>query len=130
MTQRTDQQRKAIEVGCKLIADSLTAAGLDMRKTLKPEIDIPWSQETVKDYIFRPVMKALYKKESTTQLEKQQEIDLIWETIMRFLMQNHHIDYIPFPHNEEKDDETLGGYKTQAGVGTVGYNDDYKEPTI
>ncbi len=111
MTQRTSQQNKSIHLGCTMIADTLNDAGLDMKKVLKPEINIPWTTESVKEYIFRPIMKAMYQKQSTTELDKVQEIDKIWETIMRFLMEKHHIDYVPFPHDAEKLTENLAPKK-------------------
>lgn len=98
--QRTGQQNNAIHLGCKLIADTLNDAGLDMRKVLKPEIEIPWTTISVKDHLFRPVMKATTSKESTKELSKLGEIEVVWDTVMRFLGQNHGVDYIPFPSNE------------------------------
>lgn len=100
MTQRTGQQNRGLHKGCDLIAETLNAAGLDMRVVLKPEISIPWTTESVKEYIFRPVMRAMTTKSSTTELEKVGEIEAIWETVMRFLMEKHHIEYIPFPSHE------------------------------
>lgn len=99
---RTQQQNKALHVGFKLIADALNDAGLDMRTVLKPGIEIPWDPRTVKEYIFRPVMKLKTGKDSTTELSKHMEIDEVWEILMRFLMQNHGVEYIPFPFDEDK----------------------------
>src|SRR3990167_2899771 len=99
--QRTPSQNNSIHRGCKLIADALNNAGLDMRKVLKPEIEIPWTMQSAKDLIFRPVMKSMTSKQSTTELKKQGEIDEIWDTVMRFLGQNHGVEYIPFPSNEK-----------------------------
>jgi len=45
---RTVQQNKALHVLFNLLAQNLNEAGLDMRKTLKPEVDIPWSGASVK----------------------------------------------------------------------------------
>ena len=96
---RTSTQNNALHLGCKLIADALNNAGLDMRKVLKPEVEIPWTTLSVKDHLFRPVMKAMTSKESTTELAKLGEIEGVWDTVMRFLGQNHGLDYIPFPSN-------------------------------
>jgi hypothetical protein len=99
---RTSQQNKALHKGFGLIAESLNDAGLDMRAVLKPEIEMPWDGKTVKEYIFRPVMKLMRRKDSTTDLDKIGEIEAIWEVLMRFLMQNHGIDYINFPNDPDK----------------------------
>lgn len=80
----TDQQRKALHVYFKLIADALNNAGLDMRKVLKPGIDIPWSPKTVKEHLWRPVQKIQLGKRSTTELTTQ-EIDIVFDTLNRHL---------------------------------------------
>lgn len=66
------------------LAEELNDAGLDMRKTLKPTVDIPWNGKTIKEYLWRPIQKAQLGKESTTELTTK-EIDLIFETILRHL---------------------------------------------
>lgn len=98
---RTSQQNRALHKGCELIATALNDAGLDMRKVLKPNIDIPWTKESVKEHIWRPVQLAMFNKLSTKELSKLSEIDEVWEVVMRFLMQNHHIEYIPFPDDPD-----------------------------
>lgn len=94
---RTDQQRKALEVFFKLLAKSLNAAGLDQRVVLKPSISIPWTQEAVKNQLWRPIQMAMFNKKSTTELDKQMEIDKIHETLMRELGKSFGVEHIPFP---------------------------------
>src|SRR3990167_11482755 len=67
--QRTPAQNNSIHLGCKLIADALNDAGLDMREVLKPEIEIPWTMQSAKDHLFRPVMKTMTNKQSTTEFQ-------------------------------------------------------------
>jgi len=94
-SKRTSSQNSSIHLFCKILAESLNDAGLPMNKLLK--VDIDWSMEAVKTHIWKPIMKALYQKDSTTQLKKQKEIDRIHEIIMRELGEKHGIEYIPFP---------------------------------
>ena len=68
---------------------------------------MPWDKDTVKEYLFKPVMKLMCLKDSTTELAKSGDIDRVWETVMRFLMQNHHIEYIDFPNDENKNNIRL-----------------------
>ena len=117
---RTDQQRKSLEVYCRLLAEALNLAGLDMQlvlmggekqiqkaisKALMPELlqdpgqyphivdaicqnilhirEVPlnWTQESVKERIWKPILLAKQNKESTTEMttveptEIKQEID-------------------------------------------------------
>lgn len=92
--QRTLKQNKALHVLFQSLADELNDAGLDMRKTLKPEINISWNGKTVKEYLWRPVMKAQVQKESTTELNTK-EIDMIFDTINRHLGEKFglHVDF-------------------------------------
>jgi hypothetical protein len=85
---RTDQQRKALEVYCRLMAEKLNEAGLDMKVILKPEIDIPWTQESVKTHIWKPVLKAMENKTSTTEMITTNPTDILM-VIDRFLAEKH-----------------------------------------
>ncbi len=97
--QRTNRQNRALHLYFKMLADVLNDAGLDMKKVLKPEIDIPWSKDTIKEYLWRPIQKAQVMKESTTQLTTK-EIDLIFDTLNRHLSEKFGITE-PFPSIEE-----------------------------
>lgn len=71
--QRTGAQRRSIELFCKMLAGRLNETGMDMVRSIKilrkaPEVAIPWSQETVKDFLWRPVQKAMFDVESTRDL--------------------------------------------------------------
>ena len=80
---RTPQQRKSIEVYCRELAEAFNASGQDMRKVLKPGIEIPWSQETVKEQLFKVVMNAMYPEiESTSDLSSTQ-VSKVYETLNR-----------------------------------------------
>ena len=95
---RTIQQNRALHLYFTQLAQELNDAGLDMRKTLKPEIAIPWSPETIKEYIWRPVQMAQLRKQSTTELTSN-EITKIWETLNRHLGESFGV-YVPFPSEE------------------------------
>jgi hypothetical protein len=66
--QRTLTQNRALHKFCELLAETLNDAGLDMRQVLKPEIDIPWNRQSVKDHLWRPIQKAMTGEESTADL--------------------------------------------------------------
>ena len=105
---RTSSQNRALHKFCSLLAESLNLAGLEMRVVLKPDYKIWWTMEAVKEHIFKPVMKHKFGKESTTELSKLGEIDEIHEDIMRMFGEKFGLEYIPFPHDPEKDQD----YKT------------------
>lgn len=103
--QRTGQQNKALHVDFKLIADALNDAGLDQRKVLKPSISIPWSSTAVKEQLWKPIQKALYGKESTTELDKQKEIEHVHDVLLRHLGEKFDLEYIEFPNDPMKLDQ-------------------------
>lgn len=96
---RTIQQNKALHLWYTLLAEELNNAGLDMRKTLKPEVEIPWSPQTIKEYLWRPVQIAQLQKQSTTELNSD-EIDKVWETLNRHLGEKFGV-HVPFPSIEQ-----------------------------
>jgi hypothetical protein len=98
MNSRTSTQNKALHLYFELLADELNSAGLDMKKTLKQTVDIPWSKETVKDYLWRPIQNAQLEKESTTELTTD-EINKVYEVLNRHLGDKLQI-HVPFPTNE------------------------------
>lgn len=92
--QRTLKQNRALHLLFIFLADELNGAGYDMRKTLKPGVDIPWNGGTVKEYLWRPIQKAQLQKESTTELTTK-EIDEVFDTINRHLGERFglHVDF-------------------------------------
>lgn len=96
---RTNQQNKALHVLFALLANTLNDNGLDMRKTLKPGVEIPWSGPAVKEYLWRPIQNAQLSKLSTTQLTTV-EIDQVFDTINRHLGDKFGL-HVPFPSIED-----------------------------
>lgn len=96
--QRTVRQNKALHVLFGLLATTLNDNGLDMRKTLKPSVEIPWSAQGVKEYLWRPIQRAQTTKNSTTQLTTK-EIDEIFDTLNKHLGEKFGV-HIPFPSIE------------------------------
>ncbi len=100
MTTRTELQNSAMHLYFRMLADALNDAGLDMKKTLKPEIDIPWSDERVKEFLWRPLQEAMVAKESTTKLTTGEPAQ-IYDVLDRHLGMKFGI-HVPWPVNKEK----------------------------
>lgn len=86
-TYRTAQQNKALHLYFEQLAQTLNDAGLDMRLVLKENVQISWTKDNVKDYLWRPFQMALIRKHSTAKLDKKKEIDLVWENLNRHLVE-------------------------------------------
>lgn len=89
--QRTIQQNKALHLYCQMLSDALNDAGLDMKNTLKPEIDIPWSADNVKDHLWKPVQLAVTGKKSTTELDTCNPSD-VYEVLNRHIAEKFGIN--------------------------------------
>jgi len=98
--QRTLRQNRALHKYFTMLADELNAAGLDMKKVLKPDVDIPWTAENVKDNLWRGVQIAMFNKASTTELTTD-EMTKVYETINRFTAEKHGVS-VSFPSEEEQ----------------------------
>lgn len=96
--QRTLQQNKALHKFFTMLADDLNQSGYDMKKVLKPGVDIPWNADTVKNYLWRPIQEAQLQKESTTELSTR-EIDVVYNTLNRHLGDKLGV-HVPFPSEE------------------------------
>lgn len=74
---RTLTQNSALHLMFSQLAEELNSQGLDQRKTLKPSVSIPWSKDSVKELLWRPIQEAVVDKESTTDLTTK-EIDEVF----------------------------------------------------
>ena len=94
---RTDQQRKAIEVYCRLLAEAFNDAGLDRKTVLTQfEFNVSWTQENVKE-LFKDVLKSMFNKKSTADLDPKQ-VSLVEREINKWTSEKFGIS-VEFPDN-------------------------------
>jgi hypothetical protein len=104
-TQRTQDQNSALHVDLKLIADKLNDAGYSVQKTVR--FDLEWNVYSVKEYLWKSVQKSVTGKDSTTELDKLGEIELIHDTLMRELGLRCGIEWHDFPADKDKTQELI-----------------------
>jgi hypothetical protein len=82
LTARTNTQNAALHLFFKLLGKALNEHGEYYRyfNYMGEMVEIPWTQDLVKDYIWRPLMKVVTDKKSTAHLTTK-EIDPIFEVI-------------------------------------------------
>ena len=107
MKKRTAQQNKALWKFYELLAQTLNDAGYDMRRTLKHDVDIPWTKNSVHDYLWIPIQTALTEKESTTDLDTV-EPSQIHEVLSRHLASKLGVSVPPWPCEETQQEEQRG----------------------
>lgn len=98
LKKHTDQQRKALHLFCELLAQALNDAGYTVQKTLRHDVEIPWSKTLVKELLWRPVQEAMTDKHSTTELDRM-EPSQIYEVLNLHLGEKLGI-HVPFPSEE------------------------------
>jgi hypothetical protein len=82
--QRTLTQNAALHLFLTRLSEVLNDAGFDMRRTLKHDAEIPWNPASAKEFLWKPIQKALTQKDSTTEITTV-EPTMIHETLCRHL---------------------------------------------
>lgn len=100
--QRTNQQSRALHKFFSLLSDALNQAGLEMQIVLKPGTQLWWTPDSVKNYLWRPLQDAMLGKVSTKELDKQMDIDKVYEQLMHILAEKHGLEWIDFPHDPNR----------------------------
>ena len=95
---RTLKQNNALHLYFSNLAEELNDAGFDMKKTIR--VDIPWTPYTVKEYLWRPLQEAYLLKRSTTELDKQKDIDAVYDILNRAIGERTGV-FVPFPNIED-----------------------------
>jgi len=94
---RTLRQNAAMHVYFKNLSEALNDAGLDMKRVLKPEIDIPWSAKTVKEWLWKPIQDYVMGEKSTTKLNRA-NVSEVYEVLTRHMAEKFGLS-VPFPQN-------------------------------
>lgn len=81
---RTNKQNAALHLFFTWCSDALNNSGVEFsyRGIKGMEIEVPWTGEMFKTFVWKPIQKVLYQIDSTTQL-KRSEIDPIFDVICR-----------------------------------------------
>ena len=74
--QRTLSQNSALHLFCQQLADALNDAGFDFRTFIKAGYAVPFNDQLVKNFIWRPIQKAITGKDSTTKPETGQYAEI------------------------------------------------------
>lgn len=96
---RTNKQNAALHKYFTMLSDALNSAGYDMKRTIKAEVDIPWTPDLVKEYMWRPIQRAVIGEQSTTRA-KTKDYPLIYETLNRHTAGKLGIS-VPWPSKDE-----------------------------
>ena len=105
MSVRTEQQNKAIHLYCERLGDALNDAGYEIKKVMAVKTaDVPWTKDSVKELLWRPLQEAAVDKHSTTALEVM-EVDRVYSILDRHISSNFGV-HVEFPSKEQMDANT------------------------
>jgi hypothetical protein len=92
---RSDRQNNAMHLWFRQIAIQLNDAGYWVRHPFSDNFEIPFTEVLVKEMLYKPTVKAMFDKETTTRLTPA-ELSEASEVLVRWLSENKQI-YVPFP---------------------------------
>ena len=95
---RTYRQNRAIHLLFRRIATALNEAGFEIPHPFKPELEIPWSEESVKDLLYRPIIESYFKIERSSLLDTAQLSESM-EILIDAVNRNTGV-YVPIPSQE------------------------------
>ena len=98
--QRTGRQNRCLHLFCEQLAVALNDAGWDMKKTLKPGVDIPWTKTSVKEFLWRPIQEAMTGKRSTTEMNTVDPSE-IYEVLSRHMGEKLGV-HVAWPHDGDE----------------------------
>lgn len=106
-SRRTTLQNRALHKFCSLLSEALNSSGWDMKRTLSKQAEIPWNADTAKQWLWKPIQKAMFNKESTTELDTN-EVSQVYEVLNRHTSSKFGVS-IPFPDRFNQMYEQLKG---------------------
>lgn len=93
--QVSTKQKNALHVYCRMLSKALGDAGLDMKQVLRPGTDIPWTEISVKEFLWRPIQKAMTGKKSTKEPYRK-DYGEIYDVINRYISDKFGV-HVPWP---------------------------------
>lgn len=98
---RTLTQNASLHLFLTQLAEVLNDAGLDMRVILKPEVDIPWTKDSAKEFLWRPVQAALGLDPSTAKVSTV-DYTPVYDVLARHLGEKHGVRVPDWPSVESQ----------------------------
>ncbi len=86
--QRTVKQNASLHLWFRQAAEFLNDSGLDMKTVLAAKsVDVPWTEVTFKEIIWRPIQEAMLLVESTADV-KTVDYPRVYDVLVRHFAQN------------------------------------------
>ena len=95
---RTNKQNNTLAVLCRRLAEALNDAGYEIPHPFKPDLEIPYTEVSVRELIYKPIIKAMFDADSSTTLSTSQFSEAM-ETMVDAICRNTGVN-MPIPQLE------------------------------
>ena len=97
---RSDLQNHALHAMFRRLANSLNDAGYDMKSDEITKRSIPWSEHSIKDVLYRPMIKHMFDTDKSSRLTKE-ELSHSVESLLSEIGSRTGV-YVPFSSEDIK----------------------------
>lgn len=106
----TSQQMRALHLLFAQLAKEMAEKGIDMRTFI--QVPVSFTPYAIKEFLWKPLQKVLIGKKSTTQLDKTEEINLVYDELNKILIERTkgEISLPPFPSLDLLIDQQQSNY--------------------
>jgi hypothetical protein len=99
---RTQRQNNALHLVLGGLAETLNDSGLETKAVMSvKEVDVPWTKETVKALLYKPILEAMTGKDSTTEMDTV-EPGKVYDVLCRHLSEKLGVVCPPWPHIDDR----------------------------
>jgi hypothetical protein len=95
---RTWRQNNTLHLLFRHMAKGLNDAGFEIPHPFKPDLEIPYSEESVKELLYKPIITMYFKVDRSTELDTEQLSESM--TILVDAVNRNTGVYIPIPTGE------------------------------
>jgi hypothetical protein len=95
---RTWRQNNTLHLLFRRMAKGLNDAGFEIPHPFKPDLEIPYSEESVKELLYKPIITMYFKVDRSTDLDTEQLSESM--TILVDAVNRNTGVYIPIPTGE------------------------------
>ena len=87
---RTERQNNAMHLWFREIAEKLNDAGYHATHPFNSEVEVPFTEVLVKEMLYKPIIKAMYDKKSTTGLSGR-ELSEAADVLVKWLVEHKEV---------------------------------------
>jgi len=101
---RTESQNASLHLYLRRVAETLNDAGFSVLQVMRHDAEIPWTEELVKELLWRTIQQAMTGHESSTDCRKT-DYAAIEEVLARHIAQSLGVVLPPWPSEQSRAEE-------------------------